>query len=73
MGAQKGERRGWFSDINEDEGVNEYVWQPCLETGNGHIPCFDVWFKSQADCDRWIAENVLGVGMFDEAGAPRER
>ena len=62
--------RGWFSDIDEDEGVGEYVWQPCLETGTGHVPCLDVWFRSQAECDAWIAEHIVDVGPLpDSAGA----
>lgn len=59
--------RGWFSDIDEQvEPGDEYVWQPCLETGTGHIPCLDVWFKSKADCDEWITEHILDVGLLPD-------
>lgn len=55
--------RGWFSDIDRDE-PGEYRWQPCLETGTGHIPHFEVWFRTEAECDEWIGANVLGVGTL---------
>lgn len=57
------ERRGWFADW-DSEATSEYGWQPCLETGQGHVPSFEVWFKSEAECEQWIADNVIGVGWF---------
>jgi len=56
--------RGWFSDIDKEQ-AGEYLWQPCLETGQGHIPSFEIWFKTKSECDAWIAENVIGVGWFE--------
>lgn len=53
--------RGWFADVDREQ-TTEYRWQPCLETGKGHVPCFQVWFASEAECEEWIAENVIGVG-----------
>jgi len=52
---------GWFSDIS-DEAAGDYQWQPCLETGTGHIPCFDVWFRTKAECDAYIRETLLPIG-----------
>lgn len=61
----KDEPRGWFADIDEDTGPSDpYRWQPCLETGAGHIPCFSVWFATEDECTQWIRENVLGVGLL---------
>ena len=57
------EARGWFSDY-DDEAEEGYRWQPCLETGAGHVPSFQVWFSTKAECDAWIAENVIGVGLL---------
>lgn len=61
--AESGLRRGWFADLDATQG-GDYQWQPCLETGKGHIPCFEVWFKTKAECEDWIAANVIGVGWF---------
>lgn len=58
--------RGWFADVDQDQGDGDYRWQPCLETGTGHIPCFEVWFRTEAECVAWIEENVIGVGMCRE-------
>lgn len=63
-------RVGWFSDYDNDPdlsgGMAEYRWQPCLETGTGHIPSFDVHFKSKDECDTWIREYVIGAAWLDE-------
>lgn len=67
--AERGLRRGWFADW-DDEDTTGYGWQPCLETGVGHIPCFEVWFKTKAECEAWITENVVGVGWLP--GDPTE-
>lgn len=57
--------RGWFADVRQDpEDGPADMWQPCLETGIGHIPCFDIWFATRQECEKWIAETVLGVGML---------
>jgi hypothetical protein len=53
----------WFADVDDEDGVPPYVWQPCLETGTGHIPCFDVWFDSKEKCEDWIREHVIGAGL----------
>lgn len=58
------EGRGWFSDVDA-EADPRYQWQPCLETGQGLIPSFQVWFATKDECDAWIAENVIGVGWLD--------
>lgn len=54
---------GWFADW-DDEQQTDYGWQPCFETGQGHIPCFEIWFKTKAECEEWIAANVIGAGWF---------
>lgn len=68
--AENGARRGWFADWDNDA-TNGYGWQPCLETGQGHVPCFQVWFKTKAECESFIADNVIGVGWLpgDPTGA----
>lgn len=58
-------RRGWFADIDADAPAS-HQWQPCFETGEGHIPCFQIWFETRDQCERWIQENLLGVGMLPE-------
>lgn len=54
---------GWFADWDRDA-TTAYGWQPCLETGEGHIPCFEVWFDSKAACEQWIEKYVIGVGWL---------
>lgn len=51
---------GWFADVDREQ-TGEYVWQPCLETGQGHIPCFAVWFKTRAECEAYIRDTILPV------------
>lgn len=57
-------RRGWFADVDPDQHGN-YRYQPCLETGEGHIPCFEMWFDTEQECLDWISETVIGVGLLD--------
>lgn len=58
-------RPHWFADV-DDEQDGDYVWQPCLETGVGHIPCFEVWFNSKEACEDWIREFVIGAELETE-------
>ncbi len=58
----------WFADIDRDAG-GDYIWQPCLDTAGGHIPCFQVWFRSEAECEAWIREYVIGAPLHS-AEAP---
>lgn len=52
---------GWFADIDEEQ-VGDFKWQPCLDLGNtGHIPCFEVWFKTEAECEAYIRDEILPV------------
>lgn len=53
----------WFADFDDEADIPPYVWQPCLETGHGHIPTIDVWFQSKAICEEWIRENVIGAEL----------
>lgn len=62
---------GWFADRDRDV-AEPYVWQPCFETGRGHIPCFEIWFETKAECEAWIAETVIGAGWLSgEPTTPR--
>lgn len=49
----------WFAAVDDNTPV-PYVWQPCLETEEGHIPCFEVWFETQEACEEWIEKYVIG-------------
>lgn len=60
---RQADRRGWFADWDEDA-ITVGGWQPCLETGQGHIPCFQVWFATKVECEQWIADNAIKVGWF---------
>lgn len=56
---------GWFADVDQDQ-TGEYVWQPCLNSNSGHIPCFEVWFKTKAECEDYIRDSILPfAGHFD--------
>jgi hypothetical protein len=52
----------WFADVDR-EAVAPYVWQPCLETETGHIPCFEVWFRTERECEDWIRQFVVGAPL----------
>ena len=60
--ARMGSQAGWFADRDMDrEGGRVRGWQPCLETGQGLIPNFEVWFDSEEECERFIREVILPV------------
>lgn len=56
---------GWLSDIDR-EASGPYIWQPCFETGAGHIPSLPLWFTSKEECDAWIAEHLIGADWLGE-------
>lgn len=56
----------WFADWDKDNAVGAYGWQPCLETREGHIPCFEVWFDSKEACEDWIRKYVIGAELETE-------
>lgn len=59
------QRVGWFADADNwregDHGERMDGWQPCLETGTGFIPTFDVWFKTREECERFIRDEILPI------------
>lgn len=58
--------RGWFADIDEDGGSSGFVWQPYLETGHGVVPTLSVWFVSREDCEDFIREHLVDVGVLND-------
>lgn len=65
------DREGWFSDVDPDDETG-YAWQPCIQTDAGSVPSLSVWFATEADCDAFIRDYVLGRGMIDgDSGAKR--
>lgn len=59
--------QGWFSDCGDvSKQTGAYIWQPCLQLGGGHIPCFEVWFDSKEACDEFIRDEVLGQTWLPE-------
>lgn len=55
----------WFADVDPSATTETYRWQPCLETGTGHIPSFEMWFDSKEACEEWIREHVLGAVLCE--------
>lgn len=52
---------GWFADLaDEEDRVAAYPWQPFLQTEGGCFP-LPVWFKTQEDCQKFIALEVIGA------------
>lgn len=66
------DRTGWFADVaqGDDDASVHGMWQPCLETGTGHVPCFGVWFRTQQECEDYIRTQILPIAgrMTSEAG-----
>ena len=60
-------KRGWFADVDLDVKAGPPKWQPCFETGHGHVPSFAIWFDTEEECLGWIRENILGAGLLDSA------
>lgn len=56
---------GWFADVpHRDDDEPEMLrdkWQPCLETGKGMIPCFDVWFATKEECETFIRDEITPI------------
>lgn len=51
----------WFADVDSDADLDSpYPWQPCLETDEGMIFDFEVWFDSKEHCEQWIEQYVIG-------------
>jgi hypothetical protein len=73
-GDRPGPRRGmakmrdlgayWFADI-DNEADEPYVWQPCLETGEGLVPHIEIWFDSKERCEDWIRKYLIGAPLED--------
>lgn len=57
---------GWFADVSND-GVTADMWQPCLETGSGHIPCFDVWFDTREECETYIRDVIMPAATKEKS------
>jgi hypothetical protein len=56
------ERVGWFADVDNAEPPEmPGKWQPCLETGTGIIPSFDMWFDTKEACETYIREELLPI------------
>ena len=56
------DRTGWFADVSSDDDPGPAgMWQPCLETGKGHIPCLDIWFDTQEECEAYIKEDLIPI------------
>jgi hypothetical protein len=53
----------WFADIDPEE-TSGYKWQPCLETGYGHVPSLPIWFGSKAKCEEWIRVHIIGAPLY---------
>jgi hypothetical protein len=54
---------GWFSDVDTDQPVGAWEWQPCLQLP-GWCPSMPVWFATKADCDQFIREDIIGMGWY---------
>ena len=54
-------RVGWFADVDQEQCDTAQKWQPCLETGTGHIPCFEVWFDTKEACEAYIRDEILPI------------
>ena len=57
---------GWFADTDSDAPDPSHPWQPCLETGVGHVPCFDIWFPTEAACVDWIKNYALDAPLLED-------
>lgn len=52
--------KGWWAeeDCEEDQG-----WRPVLQL-DGYVATFDIWFRTEQDCEDWIRTSVIGAGML---------
>lgn len=66
------EQTGWFADIDPDQ-PKPYQWQPCLEMRTGHIPCFEVFFRSREDYEAWIREILPPAGKIRPSQDDKDR
>lgn len=57
------DRQGWFSDVDNEDGVGEYRWQPCLQL-DGWCPSMPAWFRSKEECDAFIRDEIIGKEML---------
>jgi hypothetical protein len=54
-------RTGWFAD----RGPTDDGWFPCVQTETLNLD-LEVWFETEAECLRFIREEILGLGLLDE-------
>lgn len=55
----------WVADLDTEqvEIGSSMLWQPCLDTEEGHIPCLPVWFGSRQECEDWIRRYAVGADL----------
>ena len=58
---------GWFADTRDTDDPDQtpgYPWSPYLQSPGLCTP-LQIWFASEAECESWIRENVLGKELLD--------
>lgn len=57
--------KGWFADVDDDETLpREFRWQPVLDTNEGSCHSFDVWFRTEAECEEYISRCIIGAPLL---------
>lgn len=58
-------RRGWFADYDDDQDSDWHgKWRPYLQLDGMCFPLADIGFYSEADCDQFIRDDILGKGLL---------
>jgi hypothetical protein len=57
-------RKMWFADTDEDAPNDHCPWQPVLQL-DGFCASVSMWFATEAECEAFIRENLVGTGWMD--------
>jgi hypothetical protein len=59
-------QKGWFADLSDaDERDPNFPWQPFVQISDGCLS-LDVRFGSKEECTRFIQDEVLAHGIYEE-------
>ena len=59
------ERAGWFASESDPEDATPWgPYQPFVQVSGGCFP-LPIWFSTVEDCERFIREDLIGLGVLD--------
>lgn len=63
-------KRGWLADWDDDQASyadSKYAWRPMLQIDGMTVTCDGPWFATEAECERFIRDEIIGRRMWSES------